>query len=77
MRHKKQHAGMQGGKARSMSRKGSSGQSTNQSSMGGREFGNVIEPMQAQMASGNDGLADSGSPEQSRSRSMRRTKRAA
>jgi hypothetical protein len=24
---------------------------------GGREFGNVIEPMQAQMASGNQGLA--------------------
>lgn len=24
--------------------------------MGGREFGNVIEPMQAQMASGNEGL---------------------
>jgi hypothetical protein len=26
------------------------------SDMGGREFGNVIEPMQAQMASGNEGL---------------------
>jgi hypothetical protein len=26
---------------------------------GGREFGQVIEPMQAQMASGNEGLADS------------------
>jgi ureidoglycolate hydrolase len=25
--------------------------------IGGREFGNVIEPMQAQMASGNQGLA--------------------
>lgn len=25
--------------------------------MGGREFGNVIEPIQAQMASGNQGLA--------------------
>jgi hypothetical protein len=25
--------------------------------VGGREFGNVIEPMQAQMASGNPGLA--------------------
>lgn len=25
--------------------------------IGGREFGNVIEPMQAQMASGNEGLA--------------------
>lgn len=25
--------------------------------VGGREFGNVIEPMQAQMASGNQGLA--------------------
>lgn len=25
--------------------------------VGGREFGNVIEPMQAQMASGNKGLA--------------------
>lgn len=25
--------------------------------IGGREFGNVVEPMQAQMASGNKGLA--------------------
>jgi len=25
--------------------------------IGGREFGNVIEPTQAQMASGNEGLA--------------------
>jgi len=28
-----------------------------QERMGGREFGNVIEPTQAQMASGNKGLA--------------------
>lgn len=28
-----------------------------QSEMGGREFGNVIEPTQAQMASSNKGLA--------------------
>lgn len=35
---------------------------------GGREFGQVIEPMQAQMASGNEGLADtSGSKRSSRS----------
>jgi hypothetical protein len=27
--------------------------------IGGREFGQVIEPMQAQMASGNEGLAES------------------
>ena len=30
----------------------------NASGMGGREFGQVIEPMQAQMASGNEGLAE-------------------
>lgn len=34
------------------------GQSHSQNKTGGREFGNVIEPMQAQMASGNRGLAD-------------------
>lgn len=38
-------------------------QSTESQRMGGREFGQVIEPMQAQMASGNCGLAeDSGEP---------------
>ena len=30
--------------------------------IGGREFGQVIEPMQAQMASENEGLADLGKP---------------
>jgi hypothetical protein len=75
MGHKKQHSGMQS-KVRAMSSKGSSGQSANESSMGGREFGNVIEPMQAQMASGNDGLAaDSGSSPQKPSK--RRMKKAA
>lgn len=40
-------------------------QSTGTQSMGGREFGQVIEPMQAQMASGNEGLAEaSGEREQ-------------
>jgi hypothetical protein len=33
-------------------------QSTQSQSMGGREFGQIIEPMQAQMASGNCGLAE-------------------
>jgi len=28
--------------------------------VGGREFGQVIEPMQSQMASGNEGLTDKG-----------------
>lgn len=31
-------------------------QAEGQPESGGREFGNVIEPMQAQMASGNEGL---------------------
>ena len=54
----------------------SSHRSTESQGIGGREFGQVIEPMQAQMASGNDGLADnSEQPEQSRR--TRRTKRAA
>jgi hypothetical protein len=34
-----------------------SGQAT-EPETGGREFGQVIEPMQAQMASGNEGLTD-------------------
>lgn len=38
--------------------------STQQSGTGGREFGQVIEPMQAQMASGNEGLAESSSARQ-------------
>ena len=76
MRQKKQqHSGMQSGKVRSMSSSSSSGrQSTSQ--MGGREFGNVDEPMQAELASGNEGLAESaGSSHQTRSK--RRAKKAA
>ena len=47
-------------------------------SLGGREFGEVVEPMQAQMASGNEGLTEqSVSPEQNPARTTRRTKRAA
>ncbi|HEX4039527.1 MAG TPA: hypothetical protein VHX37_15820 [Acidobacteriaceae bacterium] len=38
---------------------------------GGREFGNVIEPMQAEMASENRGLADdSGSPQKPQRRNL-------
>jgi hypothetical protein len=47
---------------------------------GGREFGQVIEPMQAQMASGNEGLADSSGQKQSaagKKRSGNRSKRKA
>lgn len=40
-------------------------ESTQSQSIGGREFGEVVEPMQAQMASGNCGLAeDSGEQEE-------------
>lgn len=47
-------------------------------SMGGREFGQVIEPMQAQMASGNEGLAEtSDSADKKQSRSLRRMNKAA
>lgn len=53
-------------------------QSSESQSIGGREFGQVVEPMQAEMASGNDGLAEqSGSPKQNPASSTRRTKRAA
>ncbi|HEV2276883.1 MAG TPA: hypothetical protein VGS02_01830 [Acidobacteriaceae bacterium] len=45
-------------------------------SLGGREFGEVVEPMQAQMASGNEGLAET-SPGVNPARTTRRTKRAA
>lgn len=45
-------------------------------SLGGREFGEVVEPMQAQMASGNEGLAET-SPGVNPTRTTRRTKRAA
>ncbi len=38
--------------------------------IGGREFGNVIEPMQAQMASGNQGLA--AEPEKSKKKPARK-----
>lgn len=51
--------------------------SQSQSSSGGREMGHLSEPMQAEMASGNEGLAESSSQEQNRNRGMRRMKRAA
>jgi len=35
-----------------------SGKAQPSSEVGGREFGNVVEPMQAQMASGNQGLTE-------------------
>lgn len=43
--------------------------------IGGREFGNVIEPTQAQMASGNEGLAASPTPS-TRKKSAHRKKAA-
>lgn len=53
-------------------------QNSQSQSSGGRELGHITEPMQAEMASGNEGLAESpGSQEQNRNRSMRRMKRAA
>lgn len=59
MRHKKQHTGMQSGKVHSMSRgHHSSSQGKARQEMGGREFGSESEPMQAEMASGNEGLAE-------------------
>lgn len=36
----------------------------NTEEVGGREFGQVVEPMQAQMASGNDGLAEKSAGEE-------------
>jgi hypothetical protein len=39
-------------------RKQENPQPTPNQTVGGREFGQVIEPMQAQMASGNEGLTD-------------------
>ncbi|HKO11955.1 MAG TPA: hypothetical protein VJV22_08305 [Acidobacteriaceae bacterium] len=77
MRHKKQHAGMQGGKARSMSSsRNSRSQGTAQRDMGGREFGSEFEPMQAEMASGNEGLAETSRSSQ-QTRGNRRMKKAA
>ena len=76
MRQKKQqHSGMQSGKVRTMSSSRSSDRPS-MTPMGGREFGNVDEPMQAELASGNEGLAEPvGSSQQTRSK--RRAKKAA
>jgi hypothetical protein len=59
MRHKKQHTGMQSRKLRSMSSgRNSSNPGKARQEMGGREFGSEPEPLQAEMASGNEGLAE-------------------
>ena len=42
--------------------------------MGGREFGNVIEPTQAQMASGNKGLAEDSGRQPQMSKAPRKKK---
>lgn len=77
MRHKKQHTGMQSGKVRSMSSgRSSSSQGKARQEMGGREFGSEFEPMQAEMASGNEGLAETPRSSQ-QTRSHRRMKKAA
>ena len=50
-------------RGRPVSTRSSNRQSAEAQRMGGREFGQLIEPMQAQMASGNCGLAeDAGEP---------------
>ncbi|MGC2637169.1 MAG: hypothetical protein WA294_08305 [Acidobacteriaceae bacterium] len=52
--------------------------SQGQSGAGGREFGNVIEPTQAQMASGNEGLTgDSDKNSVRRNEARKRGKKAA
>lgn len=56
MNNKRGASGMQG-KGSTTSREPKNRQGS-QSGMGGREFGQVIEPTQAQMASGNKGLAE-------------------
>lgn len=43
---------------------------------GGREFGNVIEPTQAQMASGNKGLAEDSGKQSQMSKAPRKKKTA-
>lgn len=70
MGHKKQHQSQTGkGNVSQMSSKRRSGKRN----MAGREFGNLVEPMQAEMASGNEGLAESsGSPRQSRGKGGKR-----
>ena len=41
-----------------MRRRDSQSRPESDQQIGGREFGQVVEPMQAQMASGNEGLTD-------------------
>lgn len=50
------------------------GQGTKSQNVGGREFGNVIEPMQAQMASGNKGLTDDSGKQPPTKKPMRKKK---
>jgi hypothetical protein len=58
MGHHKQHCAPASSRQVNRDRPGK-GSSTSTESIGGREFGQVIEPMQAQMASENEGLTDS------------------
>lgn len=74
MRHRKQHTGMQSGKVRSMSSgRNSSNPGKARQEMGGRELGSEPEPLQAEMASGNEGLAETprSSRQTGRNRRMR------
>jgi hypothetical protein len=55
MGHHKQHAAPASSRQVNRDR---TGKASSTESIGGREFGQVIEPMQAQMASENEGLTD-------------------
>jgi hypothetical protein len=58
MAHHKQHSGPASSRQVNRDRTGK-GSSISTEAIGGREFGQVIEPMQAEMASENEGLTDS------------------